>query len=441
MTDYGLTLTVIGLGAFAVVALQFRFARFERPYMWACFFGHVVSSFALVLLTRHYFGGGDMFTYEAMGQWLREQMTDGSRQYVPEVIRLLLQQDSIYADLPFGGGATGSMSAITGLLLLMLGGSFAATNVTISIAAFFGQLAIYSAFRACFAPAFHRRILIATLLIPSVIFWSSGTLKESVALAGLGWMVLGAIRFAHKQLGVAHLMGFVVGTVLVALVKPYILPPFFISAGVAYYWRRAQVSGRSLVPTIKPLHLILAATLAIGGVLVVGELFPQFAIENLADEAARRQEVGQRVDGGSNYEMGNPSERSLAGQLVYAPWALVSALLRPFVFEARNLMSFVNALETTAFLVLAVGAFRLRRSGSVLRVFLSSPTLLFCAAFTVAFGVGVGLGTTNMGTLSRYRMPMVPFYATILLLLQAPPRSAKVTQPPGTAVERDPIAG
>jgi len=33
------------------------------------------------------------------------------------------------------------------------------------------------------------------------------------------------------------------------------------------------------------------------------------------------------------------------------------------------------------------------------------------------FSVAVGLATTNLGTLSRYRMPMMPFYVTFILLL------------------------
>jgi hypothetical protein len=32
------------------------------------------------------------------------------------------------------------------------------------------------------------------------------------------------------------------------------------------------------------------------------------------------------------------------------------------------------------------------------------------------FGMAVGLTTTNLGTLSRYRMPLVPFFAALLVL-------------------------
>jgi hypothetical protein len=37
--------------------------------------------------------------------------------------------------------------------------------------------------------------------------------------------------------------------------------------------------------------------------------------------------------------------------------------------------------------------------------------------FVVGLGIGVGLTTTNLGTLSRYRMPLVPFFGLLLMAL------------------------
>ncbi len=46
--------------------------------------------------------------------------------------------------------------------------------------------------------------------------------------------------------------------------------------------------------------------------------------------------------------------------------------------------------------------------------------------FKIGFGIAVGLTSTNLGTLSRYRSPILPFFAILLLVLQKP-RSAPVT--------------
>ena len=129
------------------------------------------------------------------------------------------------------------------------------------------------------------------------------------------------------------------------------------------------------------------------------------------------QEVGARTEGGSNYAIGNPEETSLLGQLVFTPVALLTSLFRPFLFEAHNVVAAINGLEMTVVLWLwirIVWIHGLRGSWRLLR---RSPVLVFCVAFVVLFGLGVGLATTNLGTLSRYRVPMMPLYLLILAML------------------------
>ena len=47
-----------------------------------------------------------------------------------------------------------------------------------------------------------------------------------------------------------------------------------------------------------------------------------------------------------------------------------------------------------------------------------SPFLFSAVVFCGVFGLGVGLATANLGTMSRYRAPMMPFYVTTLLILR-----------------------
>lgn len=56
---------------------------------------------------------------------------------------------------------------------------------------------------------------------------------------------------------------------------------------------------------------------------------------------------------------------------------------------------------------------------------LTNPFLSMCAGFTATFGVVVGLATTNLGTLSRYRAPMVPFFVGMLLVVHVLQKAAQ----------------
>ena len=80
-------------------------------------------------------------------------------------------------------------------------------------------------------------------------------------------------------------------------------------------------------------------------------------------------------------------------------------------------MMFLNALETSALLFLTL---RLLIRGGISRVsqaVLSSPLLVFCLVFTIVMGTAVGLASTNLGSLSRYRMPFMPFFVGLVLIL------------------------
>jgi hypothetical protein len=48
---------------------------------------------------------------------------------------------------------------------------------------------------------------------------------------------------------------------------------------------------------------------------------------------------------------------------------------------------------------------------------LANPLLVFAFMFVLGLGVAVGLTSTNLGTLSRYRVPLVPFFASLLVVL------------------------
>jgi len=284
----------------------------------------------------------------------------------------------------------------------------------LGVSAFFAKLCVYEVFRQTYPKPLHRRLLLANMLVPSVVFWSSGLLKEAVAIVGLGPVMLGL----HRMLRGRWLSGFVllaVGATIIGLVKAYILFAFVVAAGAWIYVDRAW-KGSGL--RIRPLHLLIGLGVAVGGLVLLGRLFPQYALEALAEQAAYHQDIGQRVRGGSTYTLlGDASEASVAVQLLYAPLALFTSLFRPLIFEGTNPQLFVNALETTALLLATGWVLWKVRLRVIYATIVQSPLAVFALVFVVTFGVAVGLTSTNLGTLSRYRVPLVPFFASLLMVL------------------------
>jgi hypothetical protein len=76
-----------------------------------------------------------------------------------------------------------------------------------------------------------------------------------------------------------------------------------------------------------------------------------------------------------------------------------------------------------------LGVFWGKNRGPSLEGLFRTPLLVFSLVFVLVFGVGIGLAAMNLGSLSRYRAPLMPFYVTLLLVLRERVRRANLVPP------------
>lgn len=415
MNDVLPMLLVTVLGAVLVALCSSGFSRRERKWVTAAFFLHVAFACTQVPIASGFYGGSDMFLYFSYGDILARMMAHDPIHVIPEVTALLLQQPTRLPLTIIGAGtATGSMSALAAWSFYIFGPSKYATGVAFAVLSLSGKIAMYRVFRANVTDVSRLAVAVATLFVPSFVFWSSGLIKEAVAVTGLGWSLLGFhlwIRDGRPAMGAALLT---VGAVPILIIKPYIMFPFVLAGGAWYYWSRSLRRGRVRV---RPAYLAMAAMLGVGGIVFLAQYFPEYAPDTFGSRAYELQNLGRGMRGGSNYALAGEIPSTFLGQLMYAPAALLTSLFRPVIFEARNLMMLANAAETTVLLLLTARILFVRRIGNARRQIAGEPFLLFCLVFVVALGIAVGLTSTNLGTLSRYRSPILPFFAVLLLAL------------------------
>jgi hypothetical protein len=118
------------------------------------------------------------------------------------------------------------------------------------------------------------------------------------------------------------------------------------------------------------------------------------------------------VGGGSEVEAATVG---LAG----IPIALVNILLRPFPWEARNLMMLITAIEIAAFW--GIVWFRRRTLLHALRHWRHDRLLRVAIPFILLYAITLGMVMGNMGIIARQRIFLFPF---LFLLLEAVPRPA-----------------
>lgn len=441
MEDFIFTPIVLAVGL-AIHAVVLRsHSPAEGRLLTFSFALHAASGFAQVLLVLYYFpGGGDMLSYFREGAAFASLLRADFFEFAPLLGLAFLQQDVQLPFEIFGGASTGSMTAASAFILFLTGDSLYAAVQLVALGAYGSQVMLFRALRVGVKADQTQPLLIGLLLLPSAVFWSSALLKEPLVFCALGplilalqWLASGVRRVAAVFLGAP-------AAVTIAVIKPYVLIALSVAAAVYYLSMRFQ----SRAVALRPFAIFTAVGLSIGGITLASRFFAKAESESTAAALAAQRRVGYDIEGGSNYYLDKPAgdedvaNRSLAQELALAPFALVTAFYRPFLFEARNAVQLVNALEATALLVVSIQLVRRRRWSVVLTEIRQSPVLAFCAAFALVLAVGTGLATSNLGTLSRYRAPMMPFFFALLMVLRQPMTRA-ATVGPSRATERLPV--
>jgi hypothetical protein len=148
------------------------------------------------------------------------------------------------------------------------------------------------------------------------------------------------------------------------------------------------------------------------GVWVAGFLHPNLSLTRIAGLVVSNYEAFIAISNPEDvihYQKLSPTVFSL---LANSPWALVSGLFRPFIWEASNLMQVLASLENTFLLVLFILAIP-----QVTRIKQSPHRILIIAIliYSAALCVFLALSSPNFGTLVRYRVSFLPFLVLLLL--------------------------
>jgi hypothetical protein len=155
-------------------------------------------------------------------------------------------------------------------------------------------------------------------------------------------------------------------------------------------------------------------------VLKVGEDDPRYHLSRLAETAKItaydiRYGWGARGGEGSGYTLGE-LDGSWQSMIALAPQAINISLFRPYLWEVINPLMLLSAIEALIFLFLTL--YTIWRVRWNVFSYLQRPDILFCLVFAVIFAFAVGVSTFNFGTLSRYKIPMMPYYLLSLGMIQ-----------------------
>lgn len=314
-------------------------------------------------------------------------------------------------------------------------------------------------------------------LVPSVVFWTSGVLKEGLLIFCFGLLFYQFFKLKRYKTEKWRLILIILALFFLVQLKFYVLLaaiPGFICLNVPFRSRLQYITNCIAI------HVVL-----IGLVLILPKLNPQLNVLEtvsrkqsdfinsasgglfLIDDSSRDtifvesdsagyvmlrhdtatvrvnapfykfrrgvidKQLLYRTESTRHYRL--LSELGVTGSFVEVsrlttletfvrsiPEALVNCLLRPYIWESNSLFMLLAGLENIFFAVFILLAIIYRQSLSSPQI----PIAIFCCSFVLILSLVIGWTTPVLGAIVRYKVPFLPFLYVLILFYFNP---AKLT--------------
>jgi hypothetical protein len=268
----------------------------------------------------------------------------------------------------------------------------------------------------------HRKIAIATLFIPSLLFWSTSLLKDPFCIAALGYLSYSLYAiYIKRAFSFIDILSVFISSFFLINLKPYILISLVAIFSVWLFLRyRSKIKDNLLRRLSTVVFLFLSLTIG----LLLSSFFSgldeknQYQTEKLVSTINSTQSNFENIKGegsGSNF---NAYQASSVGSLILGfPIGIVNTYFRPFFWDVRSPIALLSALEAFGFLALTYYCVRKIGLKSFFLTVISDPLIAFCLGYAFLFGGVIGLTTTNFGALTRYKIPSIPFFVMGIVLI------------------------
>ncbi len=398
-----------------------------HKYFITGFFLHMAGSTAYAMVIQFYYGYGDSFGFFKGSNFIRDFISNGGNPFtifITSSEELLKPQNAILnqgLELPIGIGTDSNfiVMKLSALLSYVSFNSYLVITLFFGLFAFLGLWKLFSTFNKILEKKGEKILAYSILFTPSICFWGSGLMKDSLCLGLTGFIIYYTYNiFIEKKGYILNVVLLILSFYLLYILKSYIASILIVSATLTYV---VLVFKKSRTNIIK-LFLVSFVVLITGVFLVISL---SATINSLIEESKEQIEIFKGAYAYADAEDENSLagfkpgdfELSVSSFIIRSPLAMFSTLFRPFLWESKKIIILFSALES--FLMLLALFYVLGKVG-ILKFFnaiFSEPHIFFAFTLTLLLSAVVGFTTFNFGTLVRYRLPVLPFYFFMLIAI------------------------
>lgn len=311
------------------------------------------------------------------------------------------------ANMPFLSGSNSYWNDLKGNFFIKIlsvfnilsAGNYYVNVLFYSAVSLVGPLAFYRVMRDIF-PEKKNLVLMATFLVPSFLYWTSGLHKEGLLFTGICLLVY-AIHFSlrNRRWNARRIIAGLTGVLLLITLRNFVLL-LLLPALLAWVLSHRRPEKSALI-----FGSVYGVTLLLFFLLPYLDPrldFPQAVVN-------RQQDFLQMVPGGSTIDV-KPLEPHAGSFLRNTPQALDLTVLRPNPGDVRHILSLAAAIEINVLLLLfVVFVFFHTRTRQ------ASDVLYFSLFFAITLLLAIGFTSNNLGAIVRYRSIIMPFLVVPML--------------------------
>lgn len=380
-----------------------------KPIFWLGLTIKLLAGIGVAVLYQYYYKEGDVFYIFHQGVLLKQILLESPLDFwnFPHTGRELYEY--YFGEFKDLNSRVIFFSKIVALFNLLTGNNLFLTSLWFSLISFFGFWHLANVLVRLF-PQTSIALFLSFFLLPSVVFWSSGLLKESL-ISGFICLTIGLVldvlHFENKPFQIfIKLLG---STCLLWLswnIKYYyiaILIPVLFSYFVVY-----QVNKKYPLSFIKQISLYFLCFIL--GILLASFSNPNFSLGYFLVAIKDSYDTMIETTDADNIIFFIDFDGSFVSLIKNIPTAIFASLFEPLVWEAeKNWLKILIGVENIFIYSLLFFAtppsFKGEKHGLLL---LSCVLYIFFLASFLAFT------TPSIGTLVRYKVAFLPFWAYLI---------------------------
>ncbi len=279
---------------------------------------------------------------------------------------------------------------IIGIFNIFSLGNFYTNTLLFSSAVFFAHIAFYKVYSSLF-PQNKKAALIGCFLLPSTLVYTSCIHKDGfifLAMAAIvyGLFQLNKVRQSKKKLFFVGMVG--IGVTIIFLFRNYIL--LALLPALLSWWLSSFLSRRKILAFVG-CYAIFILFFFVSSHFQGSKNLPQAVINRSAS-------FEQLAYGNTTISINKLAPNALSF-IKNLPQALNHVLLRPYVWEYKELTIILTALEVLAYLIVFMLFFICRKS----QTNQTDRILLFGMFLFISMALIIGYTIPNIGAIIRYR--------------------------------------